>query len=154
MRGDHRAGIAYFRNALSDEPYDRVSLSELGKSLLLAGDKSAAQGYLDRARRLDDVYNLINRVRQAGQENQANDLTHIGSACEAAGLFDEARGWYLLAIGRDPLDALRNRASCDFAMPPVRSGMALQTPVVPWHQLSRAIRTRKPATAGSDSRAR
>jgi tetratricopeptide (TPR) repeat protein len=87
-----------------------VSLSELGKALLLTGDKSVAEGYLARARRLDDVYNLINRVRRPGLENQATDLTQLGRTCEAAGLVDEARGWYLLAIGRDPLNTEAQQA--------------------------------------------
>jgi tetratricopeptide (TPR) repeat protein len=108
--GDRAAAIRHFQDALSEEPYDRVSLSELGKALLLAGDKSSAERYLARARCLDDVYNVINRVRQPSQENQGPDLTQLGRACEAAGLLDEARGWYLLAIGRDPLDAVAQRA--------------------------------------------
>ena len=109
-RGDRAAAIRHFQDALSEEPYDRVSLSELGKALLLAGDKSSAEDYLARARRLDDVYNLINRVRQPSQENQGPDLTQLGRACEAAGLLDEARGWYVLAIGHDPLDALAQQS--------------------------------------------
>ncbi len=110
MRGDRAAAIRHFTDALSEEPYDRVSLSELGKVLLIAGDKSAAEGYLTRARLLDDVYKLIVRVRQPSKENQAPDLTQLGRTCEAAGLHDEARGWYLLAIGRDPLDSVAQQA--------------------------------------------
>ena len=56
------------------------------------------------------MYNLINRVRKPSEENQAPDLTQLGRTCEAAGLLDEARGWYLLAIGRDPLDAESQQA--------------------------------------------
>jgi hypothetical protein len=48
---------------------------------------------------------LINQVRKPSQENQAPDLTQLGRTCEAASLLDEARGWYVLAISRDPLDA-------------------------------------------------
>ena len=110
MRGDHKAAIRHFQEALSDEPYDRVSLTELGKALLLTGEKTAAEGYLTRARRLDDVYNLINLVRDPGHENQGRDLARLGRACEAAGLNDEARGWYLLAIGHDPLDSESQQA--------------------------------------------
>jgi tetratricopeptide (TPR) repeat protein len=110
MRGDHAAATHHFQEALSKEPYDRVSLTELGKALLLSGDKAAAQGYLTRARRLDDVYNLINQVRKPSQENQAPDLTQLGRTCEAASLLDEARGWYVLAISRDPLDAEAQQA--------------------------------------------
>jgi len=110
MRGDHAAALAHFQAALSEEPYDRVSLTDLGKALLLKGDKAAAESYLARAGRLDDVYNLINRVRRPSQENQAPDLTQLGRTCEAAGLLDEARGWYLLAIARDPLDSEAQQA--------------------------------------------
>ena len=39
MRGDRAAAIRHFQDALSEEPYDRVSLSELGKVLLITGDR-------------------------------------------------------------------------------------------------------------------
>ncbi len=110
MRGDASSAIGHFRDALSDEPYDRVSNAELGKALVLQGDRPAAERYLTRARQLDEVYNLINRIKKPGSENQAPDLSRLGRACEAAGLLDEARGWYLLAIGRDPLDAEAQQA--------------------------------------------
>jgi tetratricopeptide (TPR) repeat protein len=110
MRGDLTAAIRFFKDALTEEPYDRVAVSELGKALVLTGDKSAAQPYLAQARNLDAVYNLLNRVRQPDQENQASDLMQFGRACESAGLLEEARGWYLLAIGRDPLDAEAQQA--------------------------------------------
>ena len=68
-------------------------------------ETSRAEPYLARAKRLDDVYNLINRVRKPNQENRVTDLTQLGQACEAASLVDEAHGWYSLAITRDPLDS-------------------------------------------------
>jgi tetratricopeptide (TPR) repeat protein len=110
MRHDHKAAIRHFQDALTEEPYDRASLTDLGKSLLLSGNKPAAETYLARARRLDDVYNLFNWVRRPDQENQPSDLTEFGRTCEAAGLIDEARGWYLLAIGRDPLNTEAQQA--------------------------------------------
>jgi hypothetical protein len=82
-----------------------VSIAELGKALRHRGDRSAAEGYLVRARRLEAVYNLLTRIRQLDRENQPSDLLELGRACEAAGLRDEARGWCSLAIGRNPLDA-------------------------------------------------
>ena len=60
-RGDRDAAVRHFRQALSDEPYDRVSNSELGKALLLQGARAEAQTYLDRAGQLDEVYNLVTR---------------------------------------------------------------------------------------------
>ena len=110
MRGDLTAAIRYFKDALTEEPYDRVAVSELGKALMLAGDKSAAESYLTRARSLDTVYTLLSRVRQPDRENQVSDLTQFGAACESAGLLEEARGWYLLAIERDPLNAEAQQA--------------------------------------------
>jgi tetratricopeptide (TPR) repeat protein len=109
-RGDLPAALRFFEDALSAEPFDRVSLSELGKALLLKGDQAAAKEYIDRLKRLDDVYKLVNRVSKPDQENQAPDLMELGKACAAAGLYDEARGWYTLAIRRDPLDAEAQRA--------------------------------------------
>jgi hypothetical protein len=65
---------------------------------------------LTRVKRLDDVYNLVNRVSKPNQENEAPDLGRLGRACEAAGLLDEARGWFALAIARDPLDSDSQKA--------------------------------------------
>src|SRR5262249_33836850 len=103
-RGDRAAAVGYFRQALSDEPYDRVSNSELGKALLLQGSRAEAERYLDRARHLDEVYNLVTRIAKPQKDLQPPDLNRLARACESAGLIDEARGWYQLAIGQNPLD--------------------------------------------------
>ncbi len=103
-RGDRAAAARFFRQALTDEPYDRASNAELGKVLLLNGDRAAAEPYLARARQLDQVYQLINRIGKTDRENQPADPNQLGRACESAGLLDEAKGWYMLAIGRNPLD--------------------------------------------------
>ncbi len=41
MRGDAAGAIRHFQAALSDEPYDRVSIGELGRALLIRGDRAA-----------------------------------------------------------------------------------------------------------------
>jgi tetratricopeptide (TPR) repeat protein len=105
MKGDRDVAIRYFHEALSGEPHDRVTLSELAKALVLKGDTKAAEVFIARAKRLDDVYNLINRVSKPNRENRSTDLSELGRACEAAGLLEEARGWYSLAIARDPSDS-------------------------------------------------
>jgi tetratricopeptide (TPR) repeat protein len=104
MRGDAVGAIRHFQAAIGDQPYDRVSNSELGKALLLRGDREGAARYLARAKQLDEVYNLINRTSKVERESQPADILHLARACEAAGLVDEARGWYTLAIARNPLD--------------------------------------------------
>jgi tetratricopeptide (TPR) repeat protein len=109
-RGDSAAAIRHFREALSDEPYDRVALSELGKALTLRGDRVEAERYLTQARSLDEVYDLLSRIRRPDRENEPADLIRLGRSCEAAGLLDESRGWYLLAISRNPLDSEAQQA--------------------------------------------
>ena len=78
MRGDRAAAVRYFQDALSDEPFDRASLSEIGKALRIRGDKSAAQGYLARAKSLDALYNGIHRTSNPDRENQPADLLQVG----------------------------------------------------------------------------
>jgi tetratricopeptide (TPR) repeat protein len=104
LRKDHTAAAEQFRLALASEPYDRVSTSDLAQALALQGDKAAAEPLLARARRLNELYNLVVRVRSPERENQPPDLVKLGAACEAAGLTEEARHWYTLAVARDPLD--------------------------------------------------
>jgi hypothetical protein len=105
LQHDSAAAVKHFRLALSDEPYDRISSSELARALILDGKAAEAEAYAIRARRLDEVYKLVIRIRSADKEDVAPDLTRIGSACAAANLTDEARHWYALAVTRDPLDA-------------------------------------------------
>ena len=45
-RGDASTAIRHFQDALRDEPYDRVSIAELGRALVLRGDRPAAERYL------------------------------------------------------------------------------------------------------------
>jgi tetratricopeptide (TPR) repeat protein len=102
---DLDAAVRHFRDALSGEPYDRVSPMQLAQALRLKGDVKGADTYTDRVRRLNHVYNLIVKVRSPRRENQVTDPAELGKACEEAGLPDEARGWYGLAIAVNPLDA-------------------------------------------------
>jgi tetratricopeptide (TPR) repeat protein len=103
------AAIQHFQKALSAEPYDRVSPMQLAQALRLKGDVAAAEALQDRVRRLNHVYNLIVRVRSPQRENKVSDLAELGKACEDAGLNDEARGWYGLAIAANPLDGAAQR---------------------------------------------
>jgi tetratricopeptide (TPR) repeat protein len=77
---------------------------QLAQALQLKGDKTAAEAYLDRVKRLNRLYNLIMRVRSPKQGNQTTDLAELGDACEEAGLREEAKCWYTLAITVNPLD--------------------------------------------------
>lgn len=104
-RGDRAAAVRHFRRALSDAPYDRVSNAELGKALILLGDRSSAQVYIDQSHHLDEVYNLVTRIGKADETLlSVAELKRLAHACEVAGLTAEARGWYQLAIDRDVFD--------------------------------------------------
>ncbi len=107
---DLDAAIRHFRAALSAEPYDRVSPMQLAQALKLKGDKAGAEVYLDRVSRLNRLYNLIIRIRSPSRENQVADLAELGRACAEAGLPEEARGWYTLAISIDPLNQAAQEA--------------------------------------------
>lgn len=104
QRRDLDAAIRHFQSAITAEPYDRVAPAELARALRLRGDSDAATALEERSRRLNRVYNLIVAVRSPGRANRPSDLVDLGLACENAGLIDEARGWYDLAISASPLD--------------------------------------------------
>jgi tetratricopeptide (TPR) repeat protein len=109
-RHDLDGAIQHFRQALSGEPYDRVSPMQLAQALRLKGDEAAAKVHLDRVQRLNRLYNLIIRIRSPKRENQVTDLAELGTACEEAGLLEEAKGWYTLAITINPLDSSAQEA--------------------------------------------
>jgi tetratricopeptide (TPR) repeat protein len=104
-RRDVDSAIRYFREALGAEPYDRVAPMRLARALELKGDRSGGLSYLERVKRLNRVYTLITRAHSMKNGKQTSDFTELGGACEDAGLFAEATGWYTLAISNDPLDA-------------------------------------------------
>lgn len=110
LRKDPGAAAEQYRVALSAEPYDRVSAFDLGQALSLKGDKAGADVFLSRAKRLNELYNLVMRVRRPDKANQAPDLAELGAACEAAGLAEEARHWYALAVSGDPLNSAAQQA--------------------------------------------
>ncbi len=104
-RGDREGAVGHFRRALSKAPYDRVSTAELGKALILLGDRSSAQAYIDQSHRLDQVYNLVTRIGKPDEPVlSVAELKRLAHSCEVAGLTAEARGWYQLAIDRDVFD--------------------------------------------------
>jgi len=109
-RHDVDAAIKHFKEALSDEPYDRVSPMHLAQALKLKGATAAADVYLERVQKLNKIYNQIIRVRSPARGNQVSDLAELGKSCEEAGLLDEARGWYTLAITMNPLDGDAQRS--------------------------------------------
>jgi tetratricopeptide (TPR) repeat protein len=104
-RRDPATAVNHFRRAVSSDLYDRVSTFDLARALALKGDQAAAEPLLTTTKRLNELYNLVTRVRSPDRENQSLDLNQFAAACEAAGLTDEARHWFALAVSRDPFDS-------------------------------------------------
>jgi tetratricopeptide (TPR) repeat protein len=104
-RHDLDRAIEHFRTALSAEPYDRVSPMHLAQALRLKGDKATADVYLDRVKRLNRVYVAINQMRTPKRDQHITDMAELGKVFEDAGLDEEAKAWYSLAIATDPLDS-------------------------------------------------
>jgi hypothetical protein len=94
---------------LSAEPYDRVSPMQLAQALQLKGDKVTAHFYLEKVKRLNRVYNVLMQMRSPKRDEHITDLAGLGNACEEAGLNEEAKAWYSLAIATDPLDGLAQK---------------------------------------------
>jgi tetratricopeptide (TPR) repeat protein len=115
-RHDIDAAITHFKEALSDEPYDRISPMQLAQALKLKGETTAAERYLEGVQKLNKVYNQIVKVRNPAKGNAISDLAELGRSCEDAGLLDEARGWYTLAITMNPLDSEAQRALARLAV--------------------------------------
>ena len=63
--------------------------------------KDAAR--LTRAKELVTANEETRKALKVAQPDN-KDLAELGKSCEEAGLIDEARGWYTLAITMNPLD--------------------------------------------------
>ncbi|WP_165220201.1 tetratricopeptide repeat protein [Aquisphaera insulae] len=123
-RRDVDTAIRCFTTALTAEPYDRISPMELAQACRLKADEAAATRYLDRVRRLNDVFGLVMKIRSPEQVSRPADLLPVARACEAAGLTDEARGWYSLVIAASPLDSEAQQALARLPRPAPVSGSA------------------------------
>ncbi|HZW29063.1 MAG TPA: tetratricopeptide repeat protein [Isosphaeraceae bacterium] len=116
---DPRQAAAFFRAALRQDPEDRDALQGLGLALRKLGDARAEQ-YLRLAFRQDD----LKRTLQGATTTLQSDprlFSRLGEICMLLDRREEARAWYRLAIGRDPLDTraqqdlirLENRSRAD-----------------------------------------
>jgi tetratricopeptide (TPR) repeat protein len=106
--GDTGAASAYFRAALDKEPRDRDAIHGLGVALQRVGDTQAEE-YL----RIASLYDRLKReiVRCANvRKIEPEVFAKLGEICESLGRPDQARVWYQVAIGQDPLDARAQQA--------------------------------------------
>ncbi len=109
----HRNGpgaVRWFRLAYVNAPDDRDALLGLVNALTMVGDDKTAAPLREIAKNFELVNSLVQRAAMASERGNAKLLRDLGAACAAAGRDPEARGWYRLAIARDPLDIESQRA--------------------------------------------
>ncbi len=98
-----------YRIAWQANPDDREAVFGLGRALLMLGRAVEAKPLLDKSRGIDEQISLLQRVLAPDGRNPQL-VRALGAACAAVDRLDEARGWYNLAISRDPLDVEAQRA--------------------------------------------
>jgi tetratricopeptide (TPR) repeat protein len=109
-RGRAKSAHDYFRIALAADPLNRETLLGLAAALELIGDPEAAKPYRRTAANLDRLNALVQRATASGADRDTELLRQLGAACAALELKAEARTWYYLAIGANPLDSEAQRA--------------------------------------------
>jgi tetratricopeptide (TPR) repeat protein len=95
--------VEHFRAGLRSDPNDRDSLFGLGTALSRLKDPAAAE-YL----RVASLHDRMKRIIVECGNSRRIDLKvfpRLGELCESLGRPDQARVWYQVAIGWDPLDS-------------------------------------------------
>jgi tetratricopeptide (TPR) repeat protein len=103
-RRDWAAAARHFQRALDIEPDRRAALSGMGLAIRQSDGPASARPFLEAARTRDILNQRLEGAAKDWGRDHPKVLQDLGAACEAAGRFAEARAWYRLAIGRDPLD--------------------------------------------------
>ncbi len=70
----------------------------------MIGDDGLAAPLRETAKNFELLNSLVQRAAIPNERENPRVLRDLGAACAAAGRDPEARGWYRLAIARDPLD--------------------------------------------------
>ena len=109
-RRDGPTAVRSFRIAYAGLPDDRDALFGLINALTLQGDDKAVAPLRELMKRQEVLNTLIQRASTNEQRKNAELLRELGAACEELSRIPEARAWYKLAIARDPLDTLAQRA--------------------------------------------
>jgi predicted Zn-dependent protease len=102
--GDGPAAVRYFRTAFDADPDNRDAVIGLANALTKVGDQKQAAPFLALARQFDILSSLMQRAALASARNDPKLLRELGAAHDAVHRLPEAKAWYKLAIGLDPLD--------------------------------------------------
>jgi tetratricopeptide (TPR) repeat protein len=117
---DPATAARQFRTAMRLDPTNREALQGLSLVLQQLGQAGQAAHYRRRVEHCRNLTALLEQARDSAQGRRDQDLIrHLGDACEHVGRLAEARAWYRLALGLNPLDAavqealyrLRDRSS-------------------------------------------
>jgi tetratricopeptide (TPR) repeat protein len=110
-RNDATGAVAAYRVAANLEPTSQEAVQGLTLALRRLGGADAElarwQAQSDRIRRLA---NLLERCRTSAGRADRMLPRSLARACEDLGRIDEARGWYRVALGSDPIDPELQRA--------------------------------------------
>jgi tetratricopeptide (TPR) repeat protein len=109
-RRDAAAAARHFQIASRTEPESREGLAGLIAALTLLGNAKALEPLRDLAARCERLDRLIQRADSESARADPDLPLRLGEACAALGHDAEARGWYQIAIARDPLDPRAQRA--------------------------------------------
>ena len=98
------SAVRCFQLAYAHAPDDRDALLGLVNALTMIGDDKSAAPLREIAKNFELINSLVQRAAMPSERQNPRLLRDLGAACAAAGRDPEARGWYRLAIARDPLD--------------------------------------------------
>jgi tetratricopeptide (TPR) repeat protein len=107
---DEQGAWRNFRIAFHSDPDDHETVFGLVCTLELAGQSEAAGPFRERARKLERLTTLVDRAATPEARRDGALLRELGAACADLHRDPEARAWYELAIGLDPLDSESQRA--------------------------------------------
>jgi tetratricopeptide (TPR) repeat protein len=103
---DHDAptAVKHFLIAQKSEPHDRDTLYGLGHSYKALNDESSAGRYLKAAGEQDRLTSLLKKAYSGSGRADPKMPMALATACDKAGLPEQAIAWCNIAISRDPLN--------------------------------------------------
>lgn len=104
QEGDGPEAVRCFEIASKFEPGRRLVVAELGRALILVGEKRKGQALTEMAGRIDVLNNLLLKKENTVEASGPEQWKELAKACEAAGRFPESRAWYGLILAKVPLD--------------------------------------------------
>jgi predicted Zn-dependent protease len=104
LEGDGAEAVRCFEIASIFEPGRRQVIADLGRAMLLVGQKEKGQALTELAGRIDVLNNLLLKKENTVEASGPDQWKELAKACEAAGRLPEARAWYGLILSKVPLD--------------------------------------------------